>query len=57
MVLTLHDYEELTMNEIGIILDVVESRVPQIHAPAVSHVRPGHAAPATIGTYDKWKLS
>jgi DNA-directed RNA polymerase specialized sigma subunit len=57
MVLTLPDHEELTMNEIGIILDVVESRVPQIHAPVVSHVRAGHAALGTIGTYYKWKLS
>jgi RNA polymerase sigma factor FliA len=48
MVLTLYYYEETTMREIGIILDVVESRVSQIHASAVLHLRARLSAPATI---------
>jgi RNA polymerase sigma factor for flagellar operon FliA len=39
MVLTLYYYEELTMREIGAVLGVVESRVSQIHASAVLHLR------------------
>jgi RNA polymerase sigma factor FliA len=39
LVMTLYYYEETTMREIGIILDVVESRVSQIHASAVLHLR------------------
>jgi RNA polymerase sigma factor for flagellar operon FliA len=39
MVLTLYYYEELTMKEIGLTLDVVESRVSQIHTSAVLHLR------------------
>jgi RNA polymerase sigma factor for flagellar operon FliA len=38
-VMTLYYYEETTMKEIGIILGVVESRVSQIHASAVLHLR------------------
>src|SRR5580704_6335930 len=38
MVMTLYYYEEVTMREIGLILDVVESRVSQIHASAVLHL-------------------
>src|SRR6202042_159782 len=47
MVLTLYYYEETTMREIGIILDVVESRVSQIHASAVLHLRARLAMPTT----------
>lgn len=39
LVMTLYYYEELTMKEIGLILGVVESRVSQIHASAVLHLR------------------
>jgi RNA polymerase sigma factor for flagellar operon FliA len=39
LVMTLYYYEETTMKEIGIILGVVESRVSQIHASAVLHLR------------------
>ena len=39
LVMTLYYYEETTMREIGLILDVVESRVSQIHASAVFHLR------------------
>ena len=39
MVLTLYYYEEMTMKEIGLTLEVVESRVSQIHTSAVLHLR------------------
>lgn len=39
LVMTLYYYEELTMREIGMTLGVVESRVSQIHASAVVHLR------------------
>jgi RNA polymerase sigma factor FliA len=38
-VMTLYYYEETTMKEIGLILGVVESRISQIHASAVLHLR------------------
>jgi RNA polymerase sigma factor for flagellar operon FliA len=37
--MTLYYYEEMTMKEIGLTLGVVESRVSQIHASAVLHLR------------------
>jgi len=39
MVMTLYYYEEMTMREIGMALGVVESRVSQVHASAVVHLR------------------
>jgi len=39
LVTTLYYYEEATMKEIGLIIGVVESRVSQIHASAVLHLR------------------
>jgi RNA polymerase sigma factor for flagellar operon FliA len=39
LVMTLYYYEETTMREIGLILGIVESRVSQIHASAVLHLR------------------
>ena len=39
LVMTLYYYEEMTMREIGIALGVVESRVSQIHASGVLHLR------------------
>jgi RNA polymerase sigma factor for flagellar operon FliA len=39
LVMTLYYYEELTMREIGLALGVVESRVSQVHASAVVHLR------------------
>jgi RNA polymerase sigma factor for flagellar operon FliA len=39
MVMTLYYYEEMTMREIGLALGVVESRVSQVHASAVLHLR------------------
>jgi RNA polymerase sigma factor FliA len=46
LVMTLYYYEEMNMNEIGLILGVVESRVSQIHASAVLHLRARLSAPA-----------
>jgi RNA polymerase sigma factor FliA len=45
LIMTLYYYEETTMKEIGIILGVVESRVSQIHASAVLHLRARLAPP------------
>lgn len=39
LVMTLYYYEEMTMKEIGLTLGVVESRVSQIHASSVFHLR------------------
>ena len=39
LVMTLYYFEEMTMREIGLALGVVESRVSQIHASAVLHLR------------------
>lgn len=39
LVMTFYYYEEMTMREIGFALGVVESRVSQIHASAVVHLR------------------
>jgi len=39
LVMTLYYFEEMTMKEIGLTLGVVESRVSQIHASAVFHLR------------------
>ncbi|HWF66058.1 MAG TPA: FliA/WhiG family RNA polymerase sigma factor [Acidobacteriaceae bacterium] len=39
LVLTLYYHEEMTMKEIGLTLDVVESRISQIHSSAVLHLR------------------
>ncbi|MFT4111563.1 FliA/WhiG family RNA polymerase sigma factor [Silvibacterium sp.] len=44
LVMTLYYYEEMTMKEIGLTLGVVESRVSQIHASAVLHLRSQLAA-------------
>ncbi|HVC45775.1 MAG TPA: FliA/WhiG family RNA polymerase sigma factor [Terracidiphilus sp.] len=39
LVMTLYYVEEMTMREIGLALGVVESRVSQVHASAVVHLR------------------
>jgi RNA polymerase sigma factor FliA len=46
LVMTLYYYEEMTMKEIGIILGVLQSRVSQIHASAVLHLRARLTDPA-----------
>jgi RNA polymerase sigma factor FliA len=48
LVMTLYYFEEMTMREIGIILGVVESRVSQMHASAVLHLRTRLAMSATL---------
>jgi RNA polymerase sigma factor FliA len=47
LVMTLYYYEEATMKEIGLIIGVVESRVSQIHASAIIHLRARLSALAT----------
>lgn len=39
LVMNLYYFEELTMKEIGLVLGVVESRISQVHASAVLHLR------------------
>jgi RNA polymerase sigma factor for flagellar operon FliA len=48
LVMTLYYYEETTMREIGIILGVVESRVSQMHASAILHLRARLAVPTRL---------
>lgn len=60
LVMTLYYYEELTMREIGLALGVVESRVSQIHASAVLHLRAalkGLAGRGTVGAKPKGRLT
>jgi RNA polymerase sigma factor for flagellar operon FliA len=45
MVVTLYYYEELTMKEIGVVLGVEQSRVSQIQASVVLHLRARLSAP------------
>jgi len=49
----LYYYEEMTMREIGLALGVVESRVSQVHASAVVHLRVALKDLATRGAFDK----
>jgi len=39
LVIALYHYEELTLKEIGVVLDITESRVSQIHSKAVIKLR------------------
>jgi RNA polymerase sigma factor for flagellar operon FliA len=58
--MTLYYYEETTMKEIGLILGVVESRVSQIHASAVLHLRARLANPRAESKHsndDAWTRS
>jgi RNA polymerase sigma factor for flagellar operon FliA len=50
LVMTLYYYEEMTMREIGLALGVVESRVSQVHASAVVHLRAALRDLAAHGT-------
>jgi RNA polymerase sigma factor for flagellar operon FliA len=45
LVLTLYYYEELTMKEIALTLDLVESRISQIHSSAVLRLRSALGVP------------
>ena len=52
LVLTLYYHEEMTMKEIGLTLDVVESRVSQIHSSAVLRLRAELAGGKSTTTAD-----
>lgn len=49
LVMTLYYFEEMTMREIGLALGVVESRVSQMHASAVGHLRDALRDPGRRG--------
>ncbi len=51
LVMTLYYYEEMTMREIGRALGVVESRVSQVHASAVIHLRVALKDLASAGAF------
>ncbi|HEV2486409.1 MAG TPA: FliA/WhiG family RNA polymerase sigma factor [Terracidiphilus sp.] len=53
LVMTLYYYEEMTMREIGLALGVVESRVSQVHASAVVHLRSALKDLAARGAFEK----
>jgi len=53
LVMSLYYYEEMTMREIGLALGVVESRVSQVHASAVVHLRTALKDLAARGAFDK----
>jgi RNA polymerase sigma factor FliA len=53
LVMTLYYYEEMTMREIGLALGVVESRVSQVHASAVVHLRAALKDLAARGVFDR----
>jgi len=53
LVMTLYYYEEMTMREIGLALGVVESRVSQVHASAVTHLRSSLRDLAVRGAFDR----
>jgi RNA polymerase sigma factor for flagellar operon FliA len=57
LVMTLYYYEEMTMREIGLALGVVESRVSQVHASAVVHLRGALRDLAAQGAFDRSKGS
>jgi len=53
LVMSLYYYEEMTMREIGLALGVVESRVSQMHASAVVHLRAALKDLATHGVFGR----
>jgi RNA polymerase sigma factor for flagellar operon FliA len=53
LVMTLYYYEEMTMREIGLALGVVESRVSQVHASAVVHLRAALKDLSARGAFDR----
>jgi RNA polymerase sigma factor for flagellar operon FliA len=55
LVMTLYYYEEMTMREIGLALGVVESRVSQVHASAVAHLRSALRDLAARGAFESGK--
>jgi len=56
LVMSLYYYEEMTMREIGLALGVVESRVSQVHASAVVHLRGALRDLAAHGAFDRMRL-
>ncbi len=53
LVMTLYYFEEMTMREIGLALGVVESRVSQVHASAVVHLRAALRDLAARGAFER----
>jgi RNA polymerase sigma factor FliA len=53
LVMTLYYYDEMTMREIGLALGVVESRVSQVHASAVAHLRVALKDLAARGAFER----
>ena len=53
LVMTLYYFEEMTMREIGLALGVVESRVSQVHASAVVHLRAALRDLAARSAFDR----
>jgi RNA polymerase sigma factor for flagellar operon FliA len=53
LVMTLYYYEEMTMREIGLALGVVESRVSQVHASAVVHLRAALKDLSSRGAFER----
>jgi RNA polymerase sigma factor for flagellar operon FliA len=53
LVMSLYYYEEMTMREIGLALGVVESRVSQVHASAVVHLRAALKDLAARGAFNR----
>jgi RNA polymerase sigma factor for flagellar operon FliA len=53
LVMSLYYFEEMTMREIGLALGVVESRVSQMHASAVVHLRAALKDLAVRGAFDR----
>ncbi len=53
LVMTLYYFEEMTMREIGLALGVVESRVSQVHASAVAHLRAALKDLAARGVFER----
>ena len=53
LVMTLYYFEEMTMREIGLALGVVESRVSQVHASAVVHLRAALRDLAARGVFER----
>jgi RNA polymerase sigma factor for flagellar operon FliA len=56
LVMTLYYYEEMTMREIGLALGVVESRVSQVHASAVVHLRAALKDLAARGAFERGRM-
>jgi RNA polymerase sigma factor for flagellar operon FliA len=51
--MSLYYYEEMTMREIGLAMGVVESRVSQVHASAVVHLRSALKDLAARGAFER----